>query len=291
MSINYKKITYPIGTSIELHCTEYWPDITGDYEVIGITNIESMSLLGLDLYTMHFTSVNQDDYYNDLLRNNVPIYILKAVNRNPFEYTDITQGVDEVTEYLYLADSMIDKNNTVILVKRIHVTTNVNIGTYNKANVTDAMEEKLTGLLVDVLDDFSDKYRVEPFTTEIVLQPQKEAIEEDRDYKEKQERLESERLAKIEAERKRLEILNNREVNVANQEQVLIIKVRQIQDAEKSMLERQRQLEQAEIQLERERDTIQLQYQDLAEKTAALNERARKIRERENQLGIPNSNL
>ena len=57
------------------------------------------------------------------------------------------------------------------------------------------------------------------------------------------------------------------------------------------MLERQRQLEQAEIQLERERDTIQLQYRDLAEKTAALNERARKIRERENQLGIPNSNL
>lgn len=159
MAINYKRITYPIGTAIELYCTEYWPNITGDYEIIGITSMEDMAIMGLSLYKMHFEDlkISQDDYYNDLERNNVPIYIMKAVNRNPFVYADVNEATDHVDEYLYLADSMIDKNNTNILVKRIYITSNVSIGTYNRENANDELESTIKGLMIDVLDDFSSK--------------------------------------------------------------------------------------------------------------------------------------
>ena len=291
MAIDYSKITYSIGTSIELHCVEYWNETSGDYEIIGLTTITDMALMGLDFYNMHFNGVEQDDFYNQLLNNNVPIYIMKNVTRNPFSYIDTTNGIDTVTEYLYLADSMIDKNNTQVLLKRVHVTTNVNVGTYDKSLVTDKMESEFMNEMVGVLDDFSDKYRVEPFTKTIILQPEHEAIEEDRDYKEKRARLEAEHKAKIEAERKRLESLNTREAALATKESVLVTTSRQLQSFKLKLEEQERQLNVEKDNLERERQTIDLQYRDIAEKTAALNNRARIIAERERQLGIPNSNL
>ena len=291
MAIDYSKITYSIGTSIELHCVEYWNETSGDYEIIGLTTITDMALMGLDFYTMHFNGVDQDDFYNQLLNNNVPIYIMKSVTRNPFSYIDTTDGIDAVTEYLYLADSMIDKNNTQVLLKRVHVTTNVNVGTYDKSLVTDKMESEFMNEMVGVLDDFSDKYRVEPFTKTIILQPEHEAIEEDRDYKEKRARLAAEHKAKIEAERKRLESLNTREAALATKESVLVTTSRQLQSFKLKLEEQERQLNAEKDNLERERQTIDLQYRDIAEKTAALNNRARIIAERERQLGIPNSNL
>lgn len=183
MSISLKMITYTIGTAIDLACVQYWPSITGDYEVLGYTSIEELTLMGLDFYAMHFENLEplQDSFYRSLLTNNVPIYILKKVNRNPFVYGDITEGQDLVTEYLYIADTMIDKNKTIRLEKRYHITTLLNIGTYNKSVITDEFKDKLTNELVAILDSYSDKYRVGSYEQNIILQPDYEAKEEERD--------------------------------------------------------------------------------------------------------------
>ena len=291
MAINYKKITYKIGTALEVHCTEYWPHISGDYEIIGYVDIKEMQLMGLDFYDMHFKNVGQDKFYNSLLESATTIYMMKPVSRNPYLYQDTTEGVDTVTEYLYLADGMIDKNNTIELVKRIHVASNVIVGTYYEHRLNKAFEDKLTSSLVGALDSFSDKYYVNGLNRTMVLQPINEAEEEDRDFIEKQERLERERLEALAKERQRLEAINEREKNVTIQETALIRKRKEIQmmyqDAEDKLKEAEAKL----AKIVRQEESLRLREIQVAERTAELNKRAARIKERETQLGLPHTNL
>lgn len=290
-SINYRKLSYKIGTCIELHCiADYWPTLTGDFEVIGYTNILEFDMLGLSFYEMHFSNISADDFYNDLVENRVPIYILKPITRVPYNIKD--DGIeDRIGEYTYLADNMIDKNRTLILCKRIELSTNVVIGRYDLEDIDQAFELKIKNDLINVLDDYSDRYRVSEYDRLLVLQSEIEASEEDRYFEEKQARLEAERQAKIKAERERLERLVEREMNLSKQDTVLQRKKRELTQLQYELEEREQEIKQQERELERRLEAIEVLRMELAEKDAELNARAEKIKIREDQLGLLNSNL
>lgn len=290
-SINYRKLSYKIGTCLELHCiADYWPHIIGDYEVIGYTDINEFNMLGLSFYDMHFTSGLVDDFYNDLVANKVPIYILKSIDRVPYLGKD-DEIVDRVDQYLYLADNMIDKNTTLVLCRRIELSNNIIIGRYNLEDVDSDFELKLKGDLVNVLNNYSDRYRVGEYTKLTVLQPEIEAKEEDRYFEEKQERLEAERQAKIKAERERLERLVEREMNLSNQDAVLQRKRKELTQLQIQLEEREAKIKDKEYQIEKTEEALEIRQLELAERKAELDARSEKIKIREDQLGIVNSNL
>ena len=290
-SINYRKLSYKIGTCIELHCiADYWPDLVGDYEVIGYTNITEFDMLGLSFYDMHFKNGNVDDFYNDLLRNKVPIYIMKPITRVPYNGKD--DGIlDIVNEYLYLADNMIDKNTTLVLCKRIELSTNIVIGRYDLEDIDQEFELKIKNDFINILDDYSDRYRVAEYERLVVLQPEIEAEEEDRYFEEKQAKLIAEQQAKIKAERERLERLVEREMNLSKQDIVLQRRKRELAQLQRELEEREEELKQQEYEMDKRLEALEIRQLEIAEKEAELNARATKIKNRENQLGLVNSNL
>lgn len=303
MSLNYKKISFRMGTALEVHCVEPWAYITGDYEIIGYTTIREMLLADLNFHEMHIENVDEDKkissekYYRDLYENDVPIYIMKHVDRNPYLLKDISKGIDAVDEYLYIADTMIDKNRTIVLVRRVLVNADIQVGTFDDKKFDRKMQEKLLNELGEVLDTYSDKHNVrDTFVQDLigktmVLQPKAEAEEEDKDFLDKQAAAAAAKKAAEEAERARLEAIALRERQLYEQEQILIKKRRQlnelIEQAENKVKEADDRLE----NIRRTEQALLLRELALAEKTAALNKRAQRINERETQLGLEHTDL
>ena len=304
MSLNYRKVTFSFGTALELHCIEPWTDkISGDYEIIGFTTIRELLLMGIDFYGDYIADVNTDNrdsveaYYNELFETEAPLYIMKKVDRDPYYLKDTNEKNDVVSEYIYIADTMIDKNATIILVRRITVDANIRVGIFNDVDFNKEKKGKLLNELGAVLDTYSDKHNVrdtfinDVINTSLVLRPKADAEEEDRDFLEKQEAERLRKEAEAEAERKRLEAIALRERQLAEIQETLIKKRAQLNSLVEQAELRLEEISKDEEQIRRTEQALLLRELAIAEKNAALNRRAQRIYDRETELGIPHTEV
>ena len=304
MSLNYKKVTFPFGTALELHCIEPWTNvISGDYEIIGFTTIRELLLMGIDFYDNYISKVNTENkesietYYNDLFETEAPLYIMKRVDRDPYYLKDTNNNTDVVTEYIYVADTMIDKNATIILVRRVTVNADITVGVFNDIDFNRQKQEKLIKELGSVLDTYSDKHNMrtnfvnDVISKTLVLRPKAEAEEEDRDFLEKQEAERLRKEAEAEAERKRLEAIALRERQLNEIQDTLIRKRAELNSLVEQAEFRITEIEKEEEKIRRTEQALLLRELALAEKNASLNRRAQRIYDRETELGIPHTEV
>ena len=291
---------YQIGQSVAVRCIESWKEYDGDYQILAYTKIDDINLMGISILDL-FEYRKEEKLYYQLYEEDRMFYIMKKIERLNFEYVDTNQEIDTATEYIYLCDDLIDYNRTEVLTKRSQLNATIYVGTFFSEKLTDDTIT-ITGYHKDIkrdlekdlnvlLDNYSDSFIISFDDNTTILQPLSYAMSEDESFLDKREQAIKDALEKELEAKEKQEYLINKENQLLEKERDL----NRIKDAlVKDQRETQEQLEIIEKEkqsLLASQNAIDKYEAYLAQKEAKLNKRAERITERENELGISNSNL
>ena len=291
---------YQLGNSIAVQCIDKWTNYNGDYQVIGYTVINDMKLMGIDIEQL-FIEKEQKELYDQLLEENRVFYILKHIERLNFEFKDKDNIPDVVNEYTYLCDDLIDFNNSSLLTKRSRLSANLFIGTFFSEKLDDKTIE-ITGYHKDVknnlksdleslLNNYSDSFIVTFDDSVTLLQPLNDAINEDKEFIEKRKRTEQELLEQKQKEEEKKLYLINKENLLLEKEKEINENKTELNKKQKEMDEKLKEVQSMKDSMLASQNAIDKYEAYLAQKEAKLNLRAEKIKQREDELGISNSDL
>lgn len=291
---------YQIGQSIELVCIDSWSIFNGDYQILAYTQIDDIKLMGISILEL-FKERHEEKLFDQLYEEGRMFYILKKIDRINFEYEDKDKIDDDVKEYTYICDDLIDYNRTVILTKRSKLSASIHVGTFfsEKINNKDIeitgyhkdIKNNLKDDLNNLLSNYSDSFIITLEDGDTILQPLDSALSDDSSFLEKRKQAEQDALEKELKEKEKQEYLINKENQLLNRERELNI-------LKESLVNSQKDIDKQLVDIQKEKQSL-LSSQNavdkyesyLAQKEAKLNLRAEKITERENELGISNSNL
>jgi hypothetical protein len=281
---------FPVGSTIEAHGITPWEDINDDYIILAHSSILELESLNISFYDLRFKDKNLDSVFNTYRSNNLGVYIAKPVTRRPFIRVEVDTDRKEpwnVTEFIYFADENLDMSLTKVLQKRVNLAIDVNIGNFDGARLTNGFKERITKDFINAASNYSDRYLIERFRTEDYLQPIEESIEEDQTFLQIQEQIAAERKAKEDAESARLLALANRENKVRRDEERLGSKEQQLVSYAQDLQIRSENLSDFESELKTINEQLNARSLTLANREYELNQRAKRIIQRENELGIP----
>ena len=291
---------YQIGQSVKIVCIDSWKEYNNDYQVIAYTKIDDMKLMGIDMESI-FIYKNQEELYKQFYEENRLFYILKRVQRNNFMYID-DNTIDNVLEYVYLCDDLIDFNNSEILTKRSTLNAYLYIGSFFSEELLDvdnleitgyhkSLQDNLTKDLSTVLDNYSDSYIIDFVDKETVLQPLASALQEDSTFLEKRKQAELDAIERAKEEEEKKNYLIKKENFLLQKEKELNLLKAEAVVLQRKLDTQLEEIEKEKASLESSQNAVDRYEAYLTQKEAKLNTRAEKIAERENELGISNSNL
>ena len=291
---------YSIGDVVAVRgSAPHWEGLVFDVIIIGTTTIQELEDINISYYDLYFAGKGIDELYDQYYNDNIPIYMAREIERDPFRIIENTDAPK--VEFIYFSDELLDLNTTELLRQRTKLYTELCIGRIDTDKVTDEFKDELRTKFIEIIQDYTATGYLVEWTDETIAQPESEAAQEDELFEQLKAQREAEEAAEEAARQQREAELVAREQSVAEREAELDAREDYLDHREEDLNNREAELDDRahaldnrENLLDSREDTLNAQQLEinnqiniLTEQSAILRNAIDLVHQRETELGLP----